>query len=68
MRSRPVLEVLALALLLAGCGTVKSPTEPAGEPEDPAFTFAQVQAEIFTPSCAKAGCHAASSGAGSLVG
>jgi len=68
MRSRPVLEVLALALLLAGCGTVKSPTEPAGEPEGPAFTFAQVQAEIFTPSCAKAGCHAASSGAGGLVG
>lgn len=67
MRSRPARNVCALALLLAGCGSVKSPTEPSDDPEGPAFTFAQVQAQIFTPTCAKAGCHAASTASGGLV-
>ncbi|HEX9942719.1 MAG TPA: hypothetical protein VGG03_11925 [Thermoanaerobaculia bacterium] len=60
---------LLLPLLLAGCGTVKSPTEPP--PEGPgtgtAFTFAQIQREIFTPTCAKAGCHDAASASEGLV-
>jgi hypothetical protein len=54
---------LLLLLLLAGCGTVKSPTETGDTPGDvPAFTFSQIQAQIFTPTCAKAGCHAGSTG------
>lgn len=68
MRSRPALEAVALlAALLAACGTVKSPTEPLEAPEGPAFTFSQIQAQIFTPTCAKAGCHAASAASGGMV-
>lgn len=72
MRSRPARKRLAqtalpLVLLLAGCGSVKSPTEPAEEPGGTALPFSRIQAEVFTPSCAKSGCHAASSGAGGLV-
>jgi hypothetical protein len=59
--------LLALALLLSGCGTVKSPTEPFEEPEGPAFTFAQVQARIFTPTCVKSGCHDAATASGGMV-
>src|SRR3954466_12750458 len=55
-------------LLLAGCGTVKSPTEPAPAPGGgAAFTFTQIQREIFTPTCAKAGCHAASTAQEGLI-
>jgi hypothetical protein len=76
MRSRPVREIrkparaallLALAGLVAGCGSVKSPTEPTPPAGGPAFTFARIQAEIFTPTCAKAGCHAASAASGGMV-
>jgi hypothetical protein len=81
MRSRPVREALrtwaaalglgvaAAGLAATGCGTVKSPTEvPAGgEADGTAFTFAQVQAQVFTPSCAKAGCHVAGVAAGGMV-
>jgi mono/diheme cytochrome c family protein len=70
MRSRPArnrLAVLAL-LLLSGCGTVKSPTEPLTPTVGgTALTFAQIQAQIFTPVCAKAGCHAAGSSPSGLV-
>lgn len=51
------LATLALAVALAGCGTAKSPTEPSSVP-DPTATFTRVQAEVFTPSCARSGCHA----------
>jgi hypothetical protein len=55
---------LALVVLLAGCGTVKTPTEPPADGPGgvPAFTFTQIQTQIFTPTCAKSGCHAASTG------
>lgn len=69
MRSRPVRSgVLPLVLLLAACGSVKSPTEPE-EPGvgGPAPTFSSIQAEIFTPTCAKAGCHSVASASGGLV-
>jgi hypothetical protein len=71
MRSRPAREtVLPFVLLLAAaCGSVKSPTEPSEEPGGGAapFTFSRIQAEVFTPSCAKAGCHSAATGSGGLV-
>lgn len=53
------LTLLATAALLAtACGTVKSPTAPAApSPGTQAFTFTQIQTQIFTPTCAKAGCH-----------
>lgn len=60
---KPVLS-LAVVLLagvgLASCGTQKSPTEPS-DPPDSTATFARVQAEVFTPSCALSGCHAGAS-------
>lgn len=67
MRSPRAREVLLLLVVLAGCGTVKSPTEPPEEPGGSALAFSQIQAEVFTPSCAKAGCHAASTAADGLV-
>jgi mono/diheme cytochrome c family protein len=59
---------LVLAATL-GCGTVKSPTEPLETPGSgtAALTFSQIQAQIFTPSCAKAGCHSASAASEGLV-
>jgi hypothetical protein len=63
------LAAASAALLLAACGgTVKSPTEPAGGgPAGPALSFSQIQSQIFTPTCVKSGCHAASSAAGNMV-
>jgi hypothetical protein len=57
-----------LALVAAACGgSARSPTEPGSVPPGSALSFSQIQGQIFTPSCAKAGCHAASSGAGGMV-
>src|SRR5262245_30656059 len=71
MRSRPVRNaVLPLVLLLvAACGSVKSPTEPSEEPGGGAapLTFSRIQAEIFTPNCVKAGCHDAASASAGMV-
>jgi hypothetical protein len=71
MRSRPAREaalaLLVLSGLAAGCGTVKSPTEPPPPAGGSALTFSRIQAEIFTPTCAKAGCHAASAASGGMV-
>ena len=69
--SRRALEATALGLLipvlLAGCGTVKSPTEPAPAAGGTALTFTQIQQQIFTPTCAKSGCHAASTASEGLI-
>ena len=60
--------LLLLVLLLAGCGSVKSPTEPLDTPGgSTVFTFSQIQAQIFSQRCAKAGCHAASAASAGLV-
>jgi hypothetical protein len=71
MRSRPVRKPVLLccaALFIGGCGTVKSPAEPASpDPGVAALTFTQIQTQIFTPVCAKAGCHAAGSSPSGLV-
>ena len=66
MPYRPPIAGLFL-LLLAGCGTVKSPTEPPASGDGTAFTFTQIQTQIFTPVCARAGCHAAGSAPSGLV-
>ncbi len=52
--------LLIALLLLTACGELKTPTEPAnggGDPIDPTATFTRVQTEVFTPTCAQAGCH-----------
>jgi hypothetical protein len=70
MRSRPVRKTIfpLVLLLAAACGSVKLPTEPSEEPGGgTALPFSRIQAEIFTPNCAKAGCHDAASGSAGLV-
>jgi len=56
MRSRLI---FALSLLAAACGKLETPTDPGlgGPPIDPTATFTRVQSEIFTPTCARLGCH-----------
>jgi hypothetical protein len=62
------LATLALAAVTACGGKVRSPTEPAaGGPGAQAFTFTQIQAGIFSPSCAKSGCHTSAAASGGLV-
>ncbi len=57
--SRPFLIALAAALATCGCGDKKLPFEPVvGPTPNPSATFTRVQNEVFTPSCAIAGCHA----------
>ena len=75
MRSRPARSarnaacaaLVTLSALAAGCGTVKSPTESPAPSGGSAFTFTRVQAEIFTPNCAKSGCHAANTASAGMV-
>jgi hypothetical protein len=63
----PRLLLLGSLLATAACGTVKSPTEPPAGPEGAPFTFSQIQINIFTPVCAKAGCHDAATAQNGLV-
>jgi hypothetical protein len=69
MRLRPARNLaLPLVLLLAACGSVKTPTEP----EEPGgggtpLTFSQIQAQIFTPNCVKSGCHDAATASGGQI-
>jgi hypothetical protein len=58
---------LAAGLDAAACGTVKTPTEPDGLGGGPAFTFTMIQQQIFTPSCAKGGCHDAATANNGLI-
>jgi hypothetical protein len=53
----------AAALLLASAACNNTPQETVGPsaPPDATATFTRVQREVFTPSCALPGCHAASS-------
>ena len=63
----PLVLALLSGLAWTACGTVKTPTEPPAPPTGTAFTFSRVQAEIFTPICAKAGCHDAVTASGGQV-
>jgi hypothetical protein len=75
-RSRHPRQVPAALLMtaalwaLASCGgTVRSPTEPAAAPVpvSQALTFTQIQTQIFTPTCAKSGCHSGAAAAEGMV-
>ena len=67
-RCGPTLCGVLLISLALGCGTVKTPVEPeAPEEGGPAFTFSQIQGEIFTPTCVKALCHDSAMLANTLV-
>jgi hypothetical protein len=68
LRSNGAWGLAGLLLLSVACGSVKTPTEPSdGGTGGKAFTFARVQAEIFTPNCAKAGCHTSVTATGGMV-
>ena len=56
MRARPI---LILCFVFAACGNLETPTDPGvgGPPIDPTASFTRVQNEIFTPTCARIGCH-----------
>lgn len=48
------------SLLLGACGNLESITGPdpgGGDPIDQTATLTRVQNEIFTPTCARIGCH-----------
>lgn len=65
---RALLALVALvALAAAGCGELKTPTEPAGPGGGTAYTFTQIQARVFTPTCARSGCHDAAAATLGLV-
>ena len=65
----PALLAAAAMLASGGCGgKLRSPTEPqTASTGAQALTFTQIQAGIFTPHCAKSGCHVTASAAGGLV-
>ena len=59
MRS-PLLVIFVGSLLLSACGNLETITGPdpgSGDPIDQTATFTRVQNEIFTPTCARIGCH-----------
>ena len=59
--------VALLALGAGSCGgKLRSPTEPATV-VGPALSFSQIQATIFSPTCARSGCHNAGSASAGLV-
>lgn len=52
-----LLALLAPCALFAGCGEEKRLFTDPGEPPSELATFARVQREVFTPTCALSGCH-----------
>jgi hypothetical protein len=55
-----VVAVVIGIAVFSSCGEKKPlPTEPTLPPPDSSATFTRVQNEVFTVSCAIAGCHAA---------
>jgi hypothetical protein len=54
-----LIAVVVASLLASACGDEKRlPTQPdGGEPPPETATFTRVQNEVFTPTCALAGCH-----------
>jgi hypothetical protein len=53
------LALVAATVALAACGSQKElPLGPGGGEPDPSATFTRVQGEVFSVSCALAGCHA----------
>ena len=61
MRSLRIVIFTGLSLLLLGaCGNLETITGPdgvSGDPIDQTATLTRVQNEIFTPTCARIGCH-----------
>lgn len=51
--------LIALSILCTACGNLETITGPGGggDPVDPNATFTRVQNEVFTPTCARIGCH-----------
>lgn len=68
LRTLPLATLLILAV--AGCGGGGGggggPTAPPVPPTSP-DTLTQLQAQIFSPTCARVGCHDAASGQAGLV-
>ena len=67
---RPLLVAACLTALVAGCGGGGGggggPTAPPVPPTTP-NTLSQLQAQVFTPSCARVGCHDTASAQAGLV-
>lgn len=60
MRSSRTFLLMVFLIGTAGCGELKTPTQPdlgGGLPPDPTATFTRVQNEIFSPTCAQLACH-----------
>lgn len=51
--------LIALSILLTACGNLETITGPdgGGDPIDSSATLTRVQTEVFTPTCARIGCH-----------
>jgi len=60
--------LLTLLLFFAGCSDQTStPTAPSTDSATPLAKFGDIQAKVFSSTCAVAGCHSASSNQGNLT-
>ena len=69
VRIRALWLLVPATALMAGCGGSgggSSPTAPP-LPGGPATTLGQIQSQIFTPTCARVGCHDATAQAGLVL-